>query len=246
MAYRLILSYRGTRYSGWQRQPNAITVQEKLEEALSRVAGERVKVVAAGRTDRGVHAAGQAVSFLPGPRLPDLPARAWVHGTNRLLPEDIRVLAAEEVEAGFHARRDARGKEYRYRLRRCAVLSPLESLFVLQVDPALDLNAMRLASEALVGRHDFSAFALSGGVPGPPVRTVERVVWHEDGESLNFLIVGNGFLRGMVRSIVGTLLEVGLGRRSADGFPALLQDSSRGEAGRTAPAHGLTLERVFY
>jgi tRNA pseudouridine38-40 synthase len=240
--WRLTVAYRGERYGGWQRQANAVAVQQVLEEALARLLGEAVRVTGASRTDAGVHARGQVVSLRAG--APG--AGALVHGTNAFLPEDVRVLAAAPAPAGFHARRHALAKEYQYRLAPVAVLSPLEAPFALRVDPGLDVVAMRAAAVLLAGRHDFTAFAKSGGSSTHPFRRLDAAEWRQEGDALVFRVVGEGFLRGMVRALVGTLLEVGYGRRSVGSFAALLAGRPRSEAGPNAPAHGLVLERVDY
>lgn len=241
--FRLDIAYRGTAYAGWQRQPNAPTVQAALEEALGELIGQSVRVVAASRTDAGVHARGQ-VAHLDLER--PFAIGGLVHGTNRRLPEDVRVLAAAPAPPGFHARFSARAKEYHYRLIRAAVLSPLDAPFALRVDPGLDVAALRAAAVVLRGRHDFTAFALAGGAHTQPLRTVEQVEWRELGEELRLHVVGDGFLRGMVRGLVGTMLEVGGGRRSVESLRELLAGRPRGEAGPTAPARGLVLARVAY
>jgi tRNA pseudouridine38-40 synthase len=241
--YRLLLSYRGTRYAGWQRQQNALTVQQAVEEALERLLGNPVRVVGASRTDAGVHARGQVAHLeLPEP----FPASGLVHGTNHHLPEDVRVLAASVVPAGFHARKHAWGKEYLYRLSRAPVVSPLDSHFVARAPGSLDAEQLSRAAELLPGRHDFSAFALAGGSHGQPVRRIFSAQWEEKGEELCFRVAGEGFLRGMVRALVGTMVEVGAGKRSPESFAELLTGRPRAAAGPTAPAHGLVLERVFY
>jgi tRNA pseudouridine38-40 synthase len=220
-----------------------MTVQEVLEGALAGLLRRPVTVVGASRTDAGVHACGQAAHLeLPEP----FATGGLVHGANHRLPADVRVLAARRMAAGFHARKHAAGKEYVYRLRREPVLSPLDAPFAVRADPRLDLAAMRAAAERLVGRHDFSAFALAGGGHRSPVRRIASAEWLDDGPELTFRVRGDGFLRGMVRALVGTLLEVGRGRRGVDEFAALLAGGARGDAGATAPARGLTLERVFY
>jgi tRNA pseudouridine38-40 synthase len=246
MVVRLIVAYRGAAYAGWQRQANAVAVQEVLERALARLLAAPVRALGASRTDAGVHARGQAVHLEPLELAARFPPRGLVHGTNHLLPQDVRVLAAHRMAAGFHARRSALGKEYSYRLSRAAVLSPLDAPYALRVPASVDTTAMRRGAAALVGRHDFSAFALAGGAHTQPFRTLTAAALEEHGEELLFRVVGDGFLRGMVRAIVGTLLEVGLGRRSPEEVPALLRGGPRGAAGATAPAHGLTLERVLY
>jgi tRNA pseudouridine38-40 synthase len=237
--WRLVVSYRGDRYGGWQRQANALAVQQVLEEALAAQLGAARRVVGASRTDAGVHARGQVVSLVA-----DAAAGALVHGTNARLPDDVRVLAASPAREGFHARRHALAKEYRYHLRTDPVLSPLDAPFALRVDPGLDLDAMRAAAALLVGRHDFTAFAKVGGSATHSVRRLDAAERLVDGPAITFRGVGEGFLRGMVRGIVGTLLEVGRGRRDVAAFGALLGGRPRSQAGANAPAHGLVLERV--
>jgi tRNA pseudouridine38-40 synthase len=240
---RLIVSYRGAAYAGWQRQKNATTVQQVLEEGLAALLGSPIRTVGASRTDAGVHARGQAAHLvLTAP----FPPRGLVHGTNHHLPEDVRVLAADPMPEGFHARKSALGKEYLYRLSRAPVISPLDSPFVVRVDPRIDLARLAAATAALPGRHDFSAFAAAGGSHRQPWRRIFAAEWREAGEELRFRIVGDGFLRGMVRALVGTLVEVGLGRRSPEELTLLLKGGARAAAGPTAPAHGLVLERVLY
>lgn len=224
-------------------------MQQVLEEALARLLGHpaaAIGVVGASRTDAGVHARGQAVHLELPPGLGGFPARGLVHGTNHFLPEDVRVLAAEAVAAGFHARKHAVGKEYCYRFCRAEVLSPLDALFAVRVDPRLDLAALAEATALLPGEHDFTAFALAGGSHRTPVRRIFAARWETAGTELRLRLFGNGFLRGMVRSLAGTLLEVAQGRRRPADFALLLTGRPRREAGPTAPAHGLVLERVFY
>jgi tRNA pseudouridine38-40 synthase len=172
--------------------------------------------------------------------------RGLVHGTNHLLPDDVRVLAAAEVPAGFHARKHAAAKEYSYRLSRAEVISPLDAPFCARAPRQVDVVRLAAAAERLRGRHDFSAFAAAGGSHRRPERTLYAAGWLERGDELLFQVVGDGFLRGMVRALVGTLLEVGCGRRSVESFAALLSGGGRGAAGPTAPAHALVLEKVFY
>jgi len=268
MVVRLTVSYRGGAYAGWQRQDNALSVQEVLEDGLARILGGRrrgphdseddsrdeaatggrpVAVSAAGRTDAGVHARGQVVHLGVPQELPaSMSLRGLVLGANSHLPDDVRIVASARVPDGFHARKQALGKEYSYRLSRAPVVSALDAPTTVRVPGRLDVGALRRASERLVGRHDVSAFALAGGAHTQPFRTIREARWEEDGELLVFRVTGDGFLRGMVRGLVGTLLEVGRGRRSVDDFSALLAGAPRGAAGPTAPAHGLTLERVDY
>ncbi|MEL7058865.1 MAG: tRNA pseudouridine(38-40) synthase TruA [Acidobacteriota bacterium] len=246
VAERLTLAYAGSAYAGWQRQTNALAVQQTVEEALSTLAGRRLRIHGAGRTDAGVHARGQVAHLLEPS---GLPLRALVHGTNHHLPADVRILAAHHVPAGFHAQRSALGKEYLYRLWLGRVVPPTEAPTVAPTRGPLDDEAMREAAHRLTGRHDFSAFALAGGAHEHGRRhlwaiRLERL---QSGLELRLRVFGDGFLRGMVRSLVGTLVEVGRGERSLDSVTALVAPGARrDDAGPTAEARGLTLARVVY
>ena len=240
----LTIAYVGTRYAGWQRQPNAIAVQQVIEEVLSDLLGSPTRIVGAGRTDAGVHARGQVAHLETEPGR--LPNRAVVHTANQRLPDDIRLVGCEWMRTGFHARKSAAWKVYRYRLVQTRVLSPIDAPYAARVDPGLDVEAMKAAADALAGEHDFSAFALAGGAHRSPRRRIYCAGFEETGKQIVFRVCGVGFLRGMVRSLVGTLLEVGRGRRTVESFAALLEGDSRSAAGATAPAQGLTLERVAY
>jgi tRNA pseudouridine38-40 synthase len=240
---RLTVAYVGTRYAGWQRQPDAPTVQATLEEALGRLLGAPVAVVGAGRTDAGVHARGQVASA----RIDrEFPLDGLVHGANHHLPGDVRVLAAARAPEEFHARRSALAKLYVYRLHRGRLPPPERAPFVVPAPRRLSIGALEDAARALVGEHDFAAFARSGRAPGPTRRRIFAACWQLDGDELALRVVGDGFLRGMVRSLVGTMLEVGRGARPLGDFAALLDAPRGGLAGPTAPARGLTLERVDY
>ncbi len=239
----LTLEYDGTDYVGWQVQPNGPSVQAALERALSTLVKEPVKVTGAGRTDAGVHARGQAASVRTDK---GLPLKAFVAGVNALLPKDIAVLSAEEREEGFDARRSARGKIYRYRISNRPGRSPLERRFAWEVFQPLSAEAMARAGAALVGRHDFSAFRASDCEASTTVREVRRLEVRRSGERVEVEIEATAFLKHMVRNIVGTLVEVGLGRREEASVAAVLAGRDRVQAGATAPAHGLCLEKVFY
>ncbi len=243
MEYRLTLAYRGASYAGWQRQTNALAVQQVVEEALSELLGAAVRIHGAGRTDAGVHARGQTAHL----RLDEaFPEKGLVHGTNHRLPSDVRLLAAYRMPAGFHARKSALGKEYLYRCYRGRVVPPLDEPFVMRVPRELDVGAMRRATASLVGRHDFTAFAAAGGAHGQPFRRIFAATLDDRDRELRLRFIGDGFLRGMVRAMAGTLLEVGTGRRSPDSLTELLAGRPRTEAGPSAAAQGLTLERVLY
>jgi len=246
---KLTLSYDGTRLVGWQRQAAGDSVQGVLEDALARFEGGPVTVHGAGRTDAGVHALGQVAS-VQVTLAHD--AATLARALNAQLPEDVRVLAVEDAAPGFHARFDARSKTYRYCIRNGPVASPFERAFVWHVPQPLDLDAMRQAAACLLGRHDFSAFRSIGTEVPDAVRTlhasaiVETAGAGDGGRLLTYEVTGDGFLRHMVRAIVGTLVEVGRGWRDPAQMDALLQSRDRARAGATAPPHGLFLVRVVY
>jgi tRNA pseudouridine38-40 synthase len=240
---KLTLEYDGTAYHGWQAQPALPTIQGRLEEALGRLIGAPVSVMGAGRTDAGVHALGQVASFRAVVRLEPPRLR---RALNACLPPDICVRAVEEETPDFDARRSARGKLYRYTLLRRETPSAFQARVSLHVPYPLDLAAMQEGATALLGTHDFTSFrAGSCGAPSP-VRTVREAAWRVDGEWWHFEIRGNGFLQHMVRIIVGTLLEVGRGRRTVASVAEALGACDRRRAGQTAPPHGLFLVAVDY
>jgi tRNA pseudouridine38-40 synthase len=242
----LRLAYLGGSYAGWQRQPRVYTVQAVLERALEALYRRPVKVVAAGRTDAGVHASGQVAHF--DPPLP-VPPAGVASALNSLLPDDVRVLRAWAVPAHFHARRSARAKRYRYRLAWGPTLPPWEALRRWHLGQPLDPQAMAHALIRVRGEHDFAAFALSGhaghGDRGT-VRVVALARLVVRGRRVDIVLEGDGFLRGMVRRITGALVEVGRRAQSPDWFAALLHDRMTRPPAPTAPALGLTLERVYY
>ena len=251
--YKLLIEYDGTRYSGWQLQRNAKSVQGMLIAAATTAFGAVGELMGSGRTDAGVHALGQVASVeVTFSHDVSTLARAL----NAHLPEDIRVLAVDEAEAGFHARFRARSKTYRYCIRNAAVASPFERAFVWHVPQPLDVDAMRAAASRLVGRHDFSTFRSIGTDVPDAVRTLRvsavmetpaAVPWLGDAAPLlTYEVTGDGFLRHMVRAIVGTLVEVGRGWRDAAQMDVLLRARDRARAGATAPPQGLVLVRVDY
>jgi tRNA pseudouridine38-40 synthase len=241
---RLLLEYDGTRYHGWQRQENALTIQQVLEEALQRLTGERIALIGSGRTDAGVHARGQVANFRTESTIP---LQAFHQGLNSLLPKDIAVLSATEAEPSFHARKSARAKTYEYRILSRPNRSPLAHHYAWWIASPLDLAAMAGAATALMGEHDFTAFRASGSDNLNPVRRVLAAEWrNEPGGWLSFTITATGFLRGMVRSLVGTLVEVGRGKAVPELLAELLESGARHLAGPTAPPQGLYLVEVFY
>ncbi|HYY53485.1 MAG TPA: tRNA pseudouridine(38-40) synthase TruA [Myxococcales bacterium] len=240
---KLTLEYDGTGFVGWQLQPNGRSVQEELEKGIARLCGEPVRVTGAGRTDAGVHARGQVAS-LRAPR--ELPLKAWTAGLNALLPDDVACVRAEIAPDGFDARRWARGKRYSYAILQTAVRSPLERARAWEIRRPLDVEAMRRAAPALIGMHDFSALRASDCPARTTLREVRRLEIRERGPRVELIVEATAFLKHMVRNIVGTLVEVGHGRRDAGSLAALLESRDRTRAGPTAPPHGLTLEEVFY
>lgn len=243
---RLTLEYDGTDFQGWQVQASGRSVQGVVEEAFAKVISEAVRLVAAGRTDAGVHARGQSAHVDVASRLS---AEDLRRALNAVLPEDVAVLRLQEAPAGFHARRDARSKQYVYRILNCATPSPLRSRFAWQVRATLQVDAMREAASGLLGTHDFRAFrgAPGGAPPGEETcRTLERLDVVRTADEVRVVAEGRSFLRYMVRTLVGTLVEVGLGRRQVSDLPALLDEGERARAGPTAPALGLCLEWIRY
>jgi tRNA pseudouridine38-40 synthase len=240
---KITLAYDGTRFVGWQRQAEGESVQGFLEDALARFEGGPVTVHGAGRTDAGVHALGQVASA----RVTCAHDSATLtRALNANLPEEIRVVSVEDADDSFHARFSASGKTYRYRIRNAPVADPFERLFAWQLPEPLALEAMTHAAAFIVGTHDFRAFRSAGGEVATTVRTVTRSEWRHSGGLLSYEISGDGFLRHMVRAIVGTLVEVGRGWREADELTALLRSGRRSDAGATAPPHGLFLVSVDY
>lgn len=246
---KLTIAYDGTGLVGWQRQLTGPSVQALLEEALAPLEGAPVRVTGAGRTDAGVHALGQVASVVLHRSI--APA-AVVRAMNMRLPPAVRVLSAESVAPEFHARFDATSKTYRYRIWNAEVLDPFERRYAWHIPaPRLDVAAMNAAARRLEGRHDFAAFQATGSDPESTVRTIHSSsVLPQPGEPATGLVTyevsGNGFLRHMVRSIVGTLVEIGRGRRPSTWIDDLLASRDRHLAGRTAPALGLFLVTVRY
>jgi len=242
---KLILQYDGTNYGGFQRQPNANTIQAELEGALRQVTGDPSLCIggAAGRTDAGVHARGQVVHFRTESRVP---TDRWPYALNQHLPPDIAVVGAEEVPEGFHARFWARSKRYRYTIYCHPFPSPLTRLYAYHWSRPVELAPMREAAELLTGRHDFAAFRSTGGAAKTSVRTIYELQVLDAAPYIFIDVTADGFLYNMVRIIAGTLLEVGAGRRSLDEVRRALETGQRDLAGRTLPPHGLCLEEVKY
>ncbi|MDE2880861.1 MAG: tRNA pseudouridine(38-40) synthase TruA [Acidobacteriota bacterium] len=246
---RLDLAYDGTDFAGWQAQPDRDTVQGRIEAAVGRLyrrpPGQRTPVVGAGRTDAGVHAEGQVAHFDAPARIPPAGIRA---GLNALLPDAIRVLAAAEAGPDFHARFSAAGKTYRYHLLTETMASPLRSRYAWPVGDGLSREAMEEGAAALTGRHDFRAFftAPPGEEPETPVRNVFTARLDAAGSELVFEVTAEGFLRYMVRRMVGTLVAIGRGQLPPERVAEMLRDPEASGPRFRAPAAGLRLYRVHY
>jgi len=238
------MEYKGTRYHGFQLQASLPTIQGETEKAIWKLTGERSRVMAASRTDAGVHARGQTVSFRTKSHLP---LQTFINGLNYYLPRDIAVRAAYRVEDSFNVRRDALSREYNYYILNGSTRSPIREGFCYFVAGHLDIEAMNGACQALVGEHDFASFAtcIEGRIKNT-VRNMYRAEVKMDGELAILNMVANAFLPHQVRNTAGALIKVGLGRMSVDEFHSIAEAKKPGLAGPTAPACGLCLMRINY
>lgn len=240
---RLDICYEGSRYRGWQRLPGKDdTIQAKLENALTRILGENIEISGSGRTDAGVHAQGQVASFHCRS---NMPCDEILRELRKFLPEDIGIHSVKECAERFHARLNAKEKTYLYRIWNSDAPCVFQRKFVTQIPEQLDLAAMTRAARYLEGEHDFSAFCGNPKFKKSTVRFIRSVRVYGMGGEVHLEFTGNGFIQNQVRIMVGTLLEVGLGRRAPDSIPALF-GAKRSEAGFLAPAQGLCLQEVFY
>lgn len=247
---KLLIGYDGTDYSGWQRQKHDCTIQGEIENRLALMTTEEISLHGAGRTDAGVHAEGMVAHFLTGS---PISCEVFVRGLNAMLPGAIRIYRAEEAEPSFHARFSAIGKQYQYSVFTGKVHPPHLRLYTLHVTSPLNFNAMHECLKLLEGTHDFSSFENSGSRDKDDcsgrgaIRTIYEAAIHQQSPELfAFQFTGDGFLRNMIRNLVGTLLAVGRGTITAEGFAGILQAKDRTMAGPTAPAHGLQLNKVLY
>ena len=241
---KLVIEYDGTNYHGWQVQLNALTIQEVIENKIEIMTQERVRLIASGRTDRGVHALGQVASFKTSS---SIPVNGLRHGLNRLLPDDIVVQSAMEVDENFHPQFGGKRKTYRYVILNCERRSAIYRNYSWHLPRPLDFAAMQDASRHLIGKQDFSSFQAADPEPIDPVREVFKAEWSVEKKNfLFFTIEADGFLKHMVRNIVGTLVEVGQGKISRGEFPKILWARDRRRAGMTAPPQGLFLLEVKY
>lgn len=243
MRYRMTVEYDGTDFSGWQRQINGPSVQAAIEEALAGMTGVPTPIRGAGRTDAGVHALGQVAHFDTEARIPP---HGFVRGLNSALPRSIAILDVQPAAPDFDARFSARGKLYRYSIWTAPTRSPTRDRYVWHLRRALDVGRMQQAADLLVGRHDFAAFRAADCERKTTVRTVSRVAVARSEHLVTVEVEADAFLKNMVRILVGTLCEVGWGKRPAADMRRLLDERDRRQAGVTAPPQGLMLVRVDY
>lgn len=241
---QLIVEYDGTNYAGWQRQINALAVQQVLEETLSHLTHESIVVHGASRTDAGVHALGQSCHF---DTVSHIPGDKFSYALNTMLPPDIRIRLSREVSSDFHARFSTKGKRYRYLLYDAPHAGALNRNTHAHIIYPLNDKLMHDSAQELIGTHDFFAFAASGSVVKDTIRTIWRAdVSRYENNEVSLVIEGNGFLYNMVRIIAGTLIGIGTGKLAPDAFQRAIETGNRLDLGITAPAHGLTLMEVFY
>ena len=239
----LTVEYDGTNYAGWQRQINGLAVQQVLEEALQKATRERIVVTGASRTDAGVHALGQAVHFDTESRIPP---EKYPFVLNTMLPRDVRVHTGREVPEGFHARFMTCGKRYTYRIVNSRHASAIRRNTHVHVPLPLDLRPMQEAARQLLGTHDYAAFQAAGGTAKTTIRTITKADLVQFGDEIILTVEGDAFLYNMVRIIAGTLIEIGLGRRTVNAFSEAYETLDRLSLGVTAPPQGLELTKVYY
>ncbi len=241
---KLLIEYDGTNYLGWQVQAKGETIQGMIEEKLKQLLGEKIHLIGSGRTDAGTHAKGQVAHFRTRSRM-DLHS---IHrALNGLLSPDVAIKGIEETEEHFHARKQAKSKVYEYRILNRPIRSVFHRGYAWHIPQKLDWNEIKKATQKLIGEHDFSSFRSTGTPTKTAVRNVFRAEWKKGREGLvSFEIEANGFLKQMVRAIVGTLVEVGRGKMNAEAFQWVLESRDRKKAGPTAPSHGLFLKEVRY
>ncbi|MDE7251847.1 MAG: tRNA pseudouridine(38-40) synthase TruA [Acetatifactor sp.] len=241
---RLLLQYEGSRYQGWQRQQSTDnTIQGKLEVLLSRMCGETITLSGSGRTDAGVHALGQVANFHTECQMPVEEMLAYI---NRYLPEDIAVVEIAEAPLRFHSRLNAKGKHYEYRVINSAIPDVFRRRYALEMPESLDVEAMRQAAGFLLGEHDFKSFTSAKKGKKSTVRRIDEIAIVKEGNVITFSFRGNGFLHHMIRILMGTLLEVGMGKRAPESMEEILAARDREQAGPLVPAKGLVLVEVYF
>ena len=239
----LVVAYDGTKYSGWQTQPNGITIQGVLNDTLSELLGEKIETIGASRTDAGVHALGNVAVFDTESRIP---GEKFSYALNQRLPEDIRIQLSEEVEPDFHPRYCDSEKTYEYRILNRKFPVPTERLYSYFYHYKLDVDKMKEATSYLIGRHDFASFCGSGAQVKTTIRTITSMDVWRDGDMVTIRVSGTGFLYNMVRIMVGTLLFVSEGKIKKDELKDIILSKERKRAGKTAPPQGLYLNKINY
>jgi len=240
---KLTIEYDGSEFHGWQIQSNAHTIQAEMEDAVFKITGEKVRVTGAGRTDAGVHALGQVAHFDTSSVIP---ADKFKNALSAVLPAGVAVICSEEVDFNFHSRFSATGKTYEYKILNRPIRSPLMENRSWHIREALDLKALKQAAEVFPGTHDFSSFCASGRIIYDFERRIYESEWNVQEDFLIYRVTGNGFLYNMVRIMVGTMAEVGMGKRKPESISDILQGKNRDLAGITAPPQGLYLVKVHY
>jgi len=240
---KLIIEYDGTNYHGWQTQINALAIQDVIRDAIRKITGEQVDLIGSSRTDVGVHAYGQVANFVTDSNIPD---EKFSFALNSVLPFDICIKGSKEVEMDFHSRYSTKGKKYRYKIYNSIYPSAILRDRAYNVKCKLDLEAMKKASLYFLGEHDFTTFRASGSSVKSAVRMITDISLFKKGDIIVFEITGNGFLYNMVRIIVGTLIDVGMGKIKAEEIKSIIESKDRKRAGKTIPAHGLYLIEVYY
>lgn len=243
MRYLITIEYLGLNYSGWQRQANAISIQEVIEDSLCKFFGEKITLFASGRTDKGVHAIAQTAHFDANKYIEE---NKLPHAINNLLPLDIRIKKAEKVNNDFHARYNARKKTYIYKFYVSRIIRPTMAITHAQITPPVDFEKMKEACADLIGTYDYKCLSATGSSVKSSVRTVYESSLEQNGDEIIFTITANGFLYNMVRMIVGTLVFIGKGMREKDAFKRLLNEQDKSARGKTFPPEGLYLAEVIY
>lgn len=240
---KLTIEYDGTNYAGWQRQKNALSIQQVLEEAVFNLTKEEVEVIGSSRTDAGVHARGFVGNFHSSS---NIPGDRFKQAINDKLPSDIVIVESEEVDESFHARFDSKGKKYSYTILNRYVPPAIGRNYVYHYRYIIDVKAMQEAAAYFIGTNDFQAFRSLGSSTKTTVRTITDAEVCRSGDLIKIQVVGNGFLYNMVRIIAGTLLYVGIGKIKPMEIPEILESKDRDKAGSVLPARGLCLEKVYY
>ena len=242
---KIIVEYDGSNYCGWQKQKNEkmVTVQQRVEEALYKITGESIEVIGSSRTDSGVHARGYSANFFTNSKIA---AEKFPSALNRFLPKDIVIIKAEEMPLDFHSRYSSKGKTYSYTILNRKEIPAIGRNYVYHYKYELNVEAMRVAAEFLIGTHDFTSFKNTGSSVKTSVRTVTAINIEKHEDTIKIYLSADGFLYNMARIIVGNLIEVGSGRKKTEDILKILQQKDRQKAGKASPANGLCLEEVFY